>query len=464
MRFILTFLLSIAYLVTSGQEIVIDSIIISGNKRTKDRVILRELDFAENTPYRFAISLDEAAEFNKKRILSIGLFNDASVAFVKSAREENHYNAYIDVNENWYIYPAPIFELADRNFNLWWYELNRDLSRVNYGARLDWSNLTGNRDNLTLVGQLGYTRKLEIKYNFPFLDRAGKWNASFNAFYADVREIAYKTEFNKTLFGRFNDEVMLTRFRIGGDVGYRPNLFTSQGFRLEYHDNNINPSAAAELNPDYFLNGKTQNQFFFFNYTFFHDTREFKIFPDGGQFFHLNLKKEGLYVFNDFNNLSLALEYEQYFNKNKKLIWNYRVKGKANLIRNKVAFANNTALGWGPDVLRGYEVYAIDGTDYAYLMTGIHYKFFENTYDISDFLRVAQFNKIDLKLYASFGFDTGYVNERDYIETNSFNNRLLYGFGPTLSLMLYNTYLLEIDYSWNHTGEGGIYFGSRNSF
>lgn len=447
----------------NSQSTTIDSIYILGNNRTKRKVIVRELTFYQNYILSEDDDLKETEKYNEKRLLSLGLFNEVSVSF-KPSVGDNHVNALIIVNENWYIYPSPIFELADRNFNLWWYELNRDLKRVNYGLRAEHINLSGNRDKLSLTFQVGYTRKLELKYHFPFLDSAGKWSTSINAFYSDVKEIAYKTLNNKTQFGRFNEEIMLSRLRIGGDLGYRPSLYSFHGFRLEYHRNKINDFAASELNPEYFLNGITQNQFLFFNYTYFLDKREFIIYPEGGYFFLLNAKKEGLYVYNDYDNLPISLEFEQYFSFKSKLLWNYSAKIKGNLIRNKLAFSNNSALGWGNDVLRGYEIYAIDGSDYFYFKTGIHYKFFENTYDISNFLPLSQFNKIDLKLYLSFGFDTGYVNERDYIETNTFNNRWLYGYGPSFNFMLYNTYLFKIDYSINHTGEGGIYLSNKISF
>lgn len=456
--FTLTFVSSIC-----GQELVIGEITFSGNKRTKERVILRELTFQKNETIDTTEGLEVIREFNENRLLSIGLFNKVTLSFVP-ARSANTYDVHIAVNENWYLFPGVIFELADRNFNLWWKELNGDLSRVNYGLFLDMANLTGNRDKLTILGHLGYTRKLELRYSLPFVDKEGKWNMSFNAFYADVKELSYITRFNQTQFASFNDEIMLTRFRIGGDLGYRPSIFVNHGFRLEYHNNNINPYAASELNPNYFLDSRTQNQFFFFNYTYFLDQRAFKIFPESGNYLHINVKKEGFYVFNDYDNLSVAAEFEQYFNRDSKWIWNYRVKAKANLIRDKVAFANNTGLGYSQDVIRGYEVYVIDGTDYAYIKLGAHCKFFESTYNLSKYIPISQFNKIDLKLYGSVGFDMGYVNERDYIETNTFTNRMIYGFGPTFSVLLYNTYLFTLDYSINHEGKGGFFVNSRNSF
>lgn len=445
-----------------GQQQAIESIFISGNKRTKDRVILRELTFAVGDSILEGEDLIALAEYNKNRVLGTGLFNSVEVFFENT--EKDHLKAVIDVNENWYIFPSPIFELADRNFNLWWYDLGRDLSRVNYGLRAEHVNLSGNRDKLALTAQLGYTRKLELKYNFPFLDKEGKWSTSINAFYADVREISYATRNNKTQFGRNNEEIMLTRLRFGADLAYRRDLYSIQVFRLEYYDNIISDYAANVLNPNYFLDARTQNQYFLFNYVYILDKRQFLIFPTSGLYFQANFKKEGLFVFNDINNMSLSLEVEKHFNFQKKWIYSFRIKGKANLLDNQLAFANNTALGWGNDVLRGYELYAIDGSDFAYAKTSVDYKFFDHLFDLSGFIPVPQFNQLDLKLYIGTGLEIGYAREQYYIETNAFNNRPLVGFGPTMSIMLYNTYLFQIDYSWNHTGEGGLYVGNKISF
>ena len=144
----------------NSQSTTIDSIYILGNNRTKRKVIVRELTFYQNYILSEDDDLKETEKYNEKRLLSLGLFNEVSVSF-KPSVGDNHVNALIIVNENWYIYPSPIFELADRNFNLWWYELNRDLKRVNYGLRAEHINLSGNRDKLSLTFQVGYTRKLE---------------------------------------------------------------------------------------------------------------------------------------------------------------------------------------------------------------------------------------------------------------------------------------------------------------
>ena len=86
----------------------------------------------------------------------------------------------LEVKESWYIYPAPIFELADRSFNVWWKEMNCDFDRVNYGIRIDHLNLTGRKDKFKIKFQQGYTRKYELEYNFPLPQRhLGRWSSHF---------------------------------------------------------------------------------------------------------------------------------------------------------------------------------------------------------------------------------------------------------------------------------------------
>ncbi|WP_235298627.1 POTRA domain-containing protein [Portibacter marinus] len=439
-----------------GQTMVINSINIEGNKRTRKKVILRELNFKVGTVIEDSSDLVAIEDFNEKRLLSIGLFNEVEVNM-------NGGDVQITVNENWYIFPNPIFELADDNFNFWWFDQMRDLSRTNYGLRAEHVNLTGNRDKLVMTFQLGYRRKLELNYRFPFLDREGRWGSAINAFYDDQRELHYKTVGNKPLFTQVNDEIVRTSFRLGGDISHRPNIFLIHNFRLEFRKITIHPVIAQEFNPDYFLDGKTDTRYFLLDYLFAFDRREFKIFPEKGDYIRLNLRKEGLYVFDEVNNLSAELKYERNYNYLSKLIYGYEVKGKYQLLRNQLAFVFNEAIS-GADVLRGYDRFTINGSDYVFAKMDVHYKLVNHTFDISNWLKLSQFNKINLKLYLGMGFDTGYVNERFYLESNTFNNRWLYGYGPTFSIMFYNTYLFQVDYSWNHLGQGSFAFKNAISF
>ena len=97
-----------------SQEIFVDTITIVGNKRTKKKVILRELTFSPNESIMLEEDLEAFELYNRNRILSLGLFNEVEIEFIET--QANYYNVKITVNENWYLFPSIIFELADRKF------------------------------------------------------------------------------------------------------------------------------------------------------------------------------------------------------------------------------------------------------------------------------------------------------------------------------------------------------------
>ena len=71
-----------------------------------------------------------------------------------------------------------------------------------------------------------------------------------------------------------------------------------------------------------------------------------------------------------------------------------------------------------------------------------------------------QFRQMNFKLFARFNFDTAYVNEETYKEGNTLNNRWLLGYGPAIDMILFNTYRLSFEYSFNDLGEQGLFINS----
>jgi hypothetical protein len=128
-----------------------------------------------------------------------------------------------------------------------------------------------------------------------------------------------------------------------------------------------------------------------------------------------------------------------------------------------MAFANNTGLGYGEDVIRGYELYLLDGTDWVLSKSNISLKIFESLVD-NRFMPIRQFKKLDLKIYLRWMTDMGMVYEPTYIEGNDLNNRWLIGYGPAIDFIFFNTVWLNVEYNFNHLGEGGFFIKSQNSF
>lgn len=463
-----TVYLFIFFLISSStfcQEVdffIIENVVFEGNKRTKDLVVYNELDLLPgDTVYISNFAIRKL--LNEKRLLSTALFTAVDINIKNWNVEEKIGDIFITLQENWYLYPSLIFELADRNFNVWWTDQNRDFSRVNYGIGIDHINLTGRKDKLRLKIQHGYTRKYEIKYNYPYISKT--WGAFGEIFFANQKEIGYETINNKTVFDKLEDErILLKRFRTGFGLNYRPDVFSFHDFKLEFHHNSINEYVAIELNPDYFLNGDTDLRYFALKYDYTYDRRIFNLYPEGGFLFFANIVKEGVGAFGDFNNLSISGGLEKYIKFGDRWIVGGRFKAKTNLIRDKIAFANNTGLGYGNDVVRGYELYVADGTDYILAKSSLRFKIYETNKTWGKYMLFRQFKKMNFRLFLRANLDIGYVNEPTYIKTNTLNNRFLVGYGPAIDMLLYHTYIMSFEYSFNHLGEGGLFIRSSFNF
>lgn len=457
------FILSIVR--TSGQStdfFIINEIEYSGNEKTAIRIIENELNILPGDTL-FLENLERTILENEKRLLSTGLFTLVDIEIKNWKISSQKSDISIIVQENWYIYPSLIFELADRNFNVWWTEQNRSFDRVNYGISLDHINLTGHRDKLKIKFQRGYTHKYEANYKYPYISR--RWGMNGEIFYSTNKEIGYITQGNKTLFRKSdNERTLLKRFRTGIGINFRQSIYSYHEWKLEFHKNSIDDIVEKEYNPDYFLDGKTQFSFFLFKYLFQYDRRIFTLYPEGGYSFEVEVKKEGLGIFGDFDNLSVAFALEKYIKLNDNLVLGNRIKGKTNLIRNKIAFANNTGLGYRDDLVRGYELYVIDGTDWVFVKTNFRWKIFEKLINLKRYMPLHQLKRMSTRLYLRFNLETGYVNEPEYKETNFLNNRWLLGYGPALDIVIWNTALFSMEYSFNHLGENNLFLSTKFNF
>ncbi len=447
-----------------SDHFTLEHVEISGNKWTKDFVFLRELNFKKGNAYPLEY-IQSAKLENLERLKNLGLFNDVQLEYeIDSVR--NVFDISIAVVENWYIWPSPIFELADRNFAEWWTNQNRDISRINYGLRIDHTNLTGRRDRLIVQLQRGFRQKYELVYNQPYLNKEGTMGAEAFIFFANQDQIPYKTENNRTIYAGFEERTLLERFRVGGAFFYRPTIYHHHAFRLEYHKNSVDEYVINELNPAYFLEGRTSIQFFMFNYHYTYDRRIAQFYPISGYQIWLDFKKEGFGIYNEYNNTAASIGIEYYYPITKKLVFGTQWKAKANLDRRVVSFANNTGIGWGADQLGGYHLYVVDGTDYVYTRNNLRFLVFDGRFNLGKWMPFHQFRTLNVQLYGRAFMDMAYVNDRTYRFTfnNDFNNRLLYGYGPAADMVLFNNYKFSYSMGINHLNEVYFFFQYQTNF
>lgn len=436
------------------QEYVhIHRIELEGNKHTKDAIILRELTFSTGDVIALA-ELPAMVQRSKEFVMNTGLFNAARIEV-----EEPYDRAVvvIEVEEMWYIYPFPIFELVDRNFNVWWVQHNRSLQRLNFGLEFVHLNLTGNRDRLKTYLKYGYTRSYGLEYSIPYINRAQTLGLFVGALFSQYREVNYSSEGNEQQFIRDDDRFLFQRVSINGGLTYRPALRSRHVFSLGYKYNQVDRLVSQELNPDFFLNGRSQQRYFRLAYTYTYDDRDVRPYPWKGNALRLNVVKTGLGIYGHVNGLTLDGRYDHYMPFGKRWSLALQAGGKLSLIRREQPFNENRAMGYGGHQLRGYEYYVVDGLDMLYLKSSMRYHLFDFRIHFGKFMPIKEFRKMPVRMVLSGSFDAGAVNAPYSGSGNPFNRRLLMGGGLGLDIIFFFDKVFRLEYSINHLREKGLF-------
>ncbi len=444
---------------------IIRDFIFEGNRKTKAQVLTREftIGIGDTIPLsELAIKLEE----NRLRLLNTNMFNDVKIN-VKNWTFDDKVSIVISIVERWYFYPIPIFELADRDFNVWWKEQNHDIRRSNYGIRLTHSNFTGRRDPLTALIQFGYTPKFSLSYSFPYLDKKQTTGAFVDYLYSTNREIGYTTINNRVVFYKKSLKSIFTRLSYSGGITYAPGLFDKHVLSFGYSKQTLDTSVTATLNRDYFLDSRTVQAYSWLSYNYSNDTRDFKPYPMKGHLMSVNVHKAGLFKEDNAHTLNVSARWSQYFKLTKKLSIETIARGKTTLNRQTQPYNFQRAIGYGGDYLRGYELFVVDGYDFGMLKNSLRLQLIDKDYDLSRYIKnklLKGWEILPIKMFLSGNFDIGYSYTPQYKPTNDFNNRLLYGGGIGLDFLAYHGMLWQFEYSFNHTGQGGFYLHYQSNF
>jgi outer membrane protein assembly factor BamA len=190
--------------IAAGQTVTIQSITITGLKRTKESIVYRELTFFNGDTLQQS-ELGPTLERNRNNLINLGIFTEVVVNISEWNTQTNLVDITIEVKESWYIYAMPILELADRNFNTWWTTYNHAFDRLNVGGRLDWLNFTGRNDKLKAKLQFGYIPKQEIEYRFPYLGKKQSIGITTSFVHSINKEVTYATVNNQEQQVRFDE-------------------------------------------------------------------------------------------------------------------------------------------------------------------------------------------------------------------------------------------------------------------
>ncbi|MCH8233409.1 MAG: hypothetical protein IIB82_12320 [Bacteroidetes bacterium] len=443
---------------TTSRTVEIDKIIITGNKKTKNHIIMRELDIKPGERYNIQ-DLRVILDDDRNKIYNTSLFNSVEIHIYELTF--NKVLIQVDVDERWYFYPIPKIAFVDRNFNDWVVNRGADLSRLNYGIKFTQYNFRGRKERLHLLLQGGYTKAAGLQYDIPYIDKSQRTGLSYNISYGENTNMNYSTIDNVQQY-LDSDLIIKTSFKTQMSVIRRNSFYIRHHFGLEY-DNQWIADTVVNLNSEYFNNSTTRQQFFTLGYLFSSDHRDIIAYPLRGYLFRFSVIKRGLGIFDDLNMFNILSSYAKFWEFNNKLfLSNYTSVYLSFPARQP--YANISGLGYSKNTIRGYELLVIDGKSYMINKTTFKKELFSINKKINA-IPVKQFQTFPLAIYLKTYFDFGYVNNLENPElTTSLTNTFIYGYG--LGLDIFTTYdlVIRMEYSINSQNDPGFFLHFRKEF
>lgn len=448
---------------STADLVVLQEIIVNGNRKTKERVILREMDIKVGDTLKVA-EIGAILERNIKYITNTSLFQDVQIN-IKDWHPSNKQIIFeINLIEDLYIYPIPIFSLADRNFNVWWKQYNRSFERVNYGMRFYNFNSTGNQDRLKIVAQFGFQKKFELAYDRPNFNKKQTLGLNNVIRYSTLKEVNYATIDDVQEFIKDEDRSLFKTFHAKSEITYRPSINQYHTFSVSFTRNQVGNLVAEDLNPDYFLSAKSDQKYFEFEYAFVNDQRDFRTYAERGNYQKVSLSKTGLGIFGDTNLFRIEGTYAKYFSLHPRWSIEALTKVRIGLNRDKPPFFNYKAFGYNQDVIRGYELYVIDAIDFAYFKSSVRFELLDSRITLGKAMPIRAFRNMPFRIMITLNNDLGYANDPFYSTNNQLSNRVLWGGGFGLDLIIYNDYVFQIEYSFNQLSEDGLFLKLKFPF
>ncbi|HNQ60354.1 MAG TPA: POTRA domain-containing protein [Bacteroidales bacterium] len=429
---------------------IVDTILIEGNHITKASVIKREIvvkpgDSVAETHIPLIL------ERSRDNLRNISLFNFVDIDTMNLGI--NHFALKVSVVERWYVWPYPIFEIADRNFNTWWRARNFD--RLNYGIKILWDNFRGSNQTLSICTRLGYDHKITFEYIVPFIDKKRRLGLSFGFSTGGIHEAAALTNLNNEVdFIKTDERYIKTDHQAFVAFTYRRNFNISHRLEASYNHYHAEDTL-VKFNPMY---GPCNVSYLSVSYLFKADYRDYKHYPLKGWYMDLEVDKYGLGILDD-GNIDLwkfSANYRIFSPISNKL---YLAFGLYSSFQPDILppYPLNAGLGYGRYFVRGYEYYVIEGYWQSLAKTTLKYTLIPQKITRLHGIKSEKFSKLHYAFYLNLFSDLGYSKPWSELTPTRLNNQLLYSIGIGLDFVTYYDKVLRLECTLNHKGETGIY-------
>jgi hypothetical protein len=434
-------------------QVKISAIEITGNKKTKDYIVKREL------PYKVGdlLSKDNLDSLNivsQQQLFNTALFLETNVS--SEILDSTSVKIKIQLKERWYFFPIPYFRWVDRNFNQWWNESNRSLERVNYGINFRQANATGNNDKLTIGYITGYMHQAILRYQLPFIDKQLKYGMGLGMAQFNQKEINYKTLGNKQVFFRTED-IIRKGYRANVNLTYRPNLFERHALQVGIGNESISDSAFA-IAPNLLPNHKKSFSYLDINWSYSKVRFDYNAYPTKGASTEIALAQR----FSKENNLS-AIQFRQIvahrIAPNRFIFAESLTIGRTMQQSN---YSDRKLMGYGLMQMNGLEYYVVDGNAATVFKSAIHQRI--GSYTLINPLTKKFLPSVKYTFWIKAFSQLGYVYSSEKNKANPLANSLLRTAGIGVDIISIYDLVLNVEYSINQLGDKGLYLHSGINF
>lgn len=407
----------------------IDTIIIIGNEKTKDIVIVREM-----TLKRGMEATPEAIEFDKGRIYSTGLFTRVDMNVFPI---EGKNTLLVDLNERWYIIPLPLFGFRDN-----------DPAKAYYGAGLLHNNFRGLNQKLFGSIIFGYNPSVALSFSDPMFDREHNLYFSSSASYSQVRNRSELAKTNPT--SNFDEK----HFDFFVSLGKRFTLYENVGVTLGYQIVKV-----SENGPGRTVSLRGIDKFISGSISYSLDSRNLRDYTTKGWLYSAYISKIG-FGESDVSFIRLGSDVRLFAPLNSSLSVASRMHGSIVSGGTIPAYARSY-FGYG-ERIRGYFKNVFEGENLAGASLELRWQVFAP--------RVVKFEAISLpqefsiwrwgislELFADAG-TTWFRGEPFAL------NKFKSGYGGGIVFLLPYDYVVRTEYAWNDRGRGQFIFGIRAPF
>lgn len=451
------FVLYISFLCLSNpvlseeRSLIINSISISGNNKTRSNIILRELTFQEGDTI---LSSEQERHVSRSRenILNTSLFNYVTIEVLNSSGD--NYDVLINVEERWYFWPALIFKYEDRNFSAWLKA--KDLTKTKYGFSIEKFNFLGRKQNLRISFLFGYAKQFEISYKNIALDRHRRHFIGGIAEISRQDEMIIDTKYNEPVIFRSTYKPVFERNKYTLNYLYRPYLNDFHNLFINYFEYRVSDTI-LKLNSDFLGENINKMDCLTIDYVYTKDKRDIKAYPLKGYYFELLIGQTVSLPVSDnsFSSSVIIPNFLNFFEINSRIHYASNLTLKLSYNSTNSYFYTRS-LGYIYN-LHGFEYNTIEGEHFITFKNLVKFTLLKPRITELTLIPLPKFNKIHYAIYLNLFTDCGYVSSRYAVPENNYSNKFLYSGGIGLDLVTYYDKTFRAEYSLNGFGKGGFY-------